>query len=634
MALHCTRCQKEIEISFKACPHCGEPITDFSRRYADELVDGKYKIVERLGAGGMGEVFKATHTFLGTTRVIKVIRPHISDNKDAHDRFLREAKAATKVQHPNVAAMHDFAQLPDGSHYMVWEYIDGENLAQRLRSRGSMQPRAAVRIIIQALAGLEAIHRAGIIHRDISPENLMITHDGDNVKIIDLGVAKVEDTSETMATKTGIFVGKLRYASPEHLGFLPEGEKIDGRADLYSLAMVLYEMLTGRPPFEATSPHQYFILHSQEAKLRAIDYTNVPIPLRPALQRALEHDRTKRYASPREFAHALEEIEQSFADEADTATLAQQTPLPESAKVPIDTLHRSTERSGVMPTLATPSPVAVPVPLPEPPKPPTVITQAPLVLSPVIASAPKKGDHGALIAVIAVVFLILGSAAAWIFWPRKAAPQTIEASLTPKPIATTTSAAPPPQTSSTQIDVVETTTTQPPPVILTQPVVPTNTATVAPTLEPPRQEPPRVEPPPREIEPAPAPAETPDWFEGGRVYRDGGDDDQNAAAMEGLREAMSGVSRVAVHAGSSMRQDLIETLREEVSAVEVADSADVVIRFEGSIEPLGRGRKMREAHAIVKKNGRVVFRYVLPREVYRVGATPTEAFARVLSDAF
>src|SRR5215210_1513062 len=201
-----------------------------------DILDGRYEITARLGAGGMGEVYKASHTLLGSSRVIKVVHPQISGNTDAKDRFLREARAATKIQHSNVATLHDFAALPDGAHYMVWEFIDGENLAQRLRTRGTLPPRQAVRIGIQALLGLEAIHRAGIIHRDISPENLMITRD-DEVKIIDLGVAKVEDTDAVSQTRTGIFVGKLRYASPEQLGFLPEGERVDGRADLYGIAM-------------------------------------------------------------------------------------------------------------------------------------------------------------------------------------------------------------------------------------------------------------------------------------------------------------------------------------------------------------------------------------------------------------
>src|SRR6266566_1270641 len=288
MPFHCVRCNREIDRSFKACPHCGEPVTDFLREYADKPIDGKYRIISRLGAGGMGDVYKVEHTFLGATRVIKVVRPQISDSGEAHDRFLREARLATKIHHPNVATLHDFAALPDGSHYMVWEFIDGENLAQVMRRRGVLPPREAVDIMKQALAGLDAIHRAGIVHRDISPENVMITHETDSherVKIIDLGVAKSDDSDTGTMTKTGIFVGKLRYCSPEHLGFLAEGQKIDGRADLYSLAIVFVEILTGRPPFEATSPHQYILHHSRDEYLISPDLDR--ITGNPALQTVL-----------------------------------------------------------------------------------------------------------------------------------------------------------------------------------------------------------------------------------------------------------------------------------------------------------------------------------------------------------
>ncbi|HKO02146.1 MAG TPA: protein kinase, partial [Thermoanaerobaculia bacterium] len=137
----CLRCAAPLEADYKACPKCAEQITDFIRRYTDAPVDGKYKLIQRLGTGGMGEVYKVHHTFLGSDRVIKVIRSQISGSGDAHDRFLREARVATKVQHPNVATLHDFSALPDGAHYMVWEFIDGENLAQVLRRRGTLSPR-------------------------------------------------------------------------------------------------------------------------------------------------------------------------------------------------------------------------------------------------------------------------------------------------------------------------------------------------------------------------------------------------------------------------------------------------------------------------------------------------------------
>src|SRR5262249_3628797 len=157
----------------------------------------------------------------------------------------------------------------------------------------------AIRLTVQALAGLEAIHRAGIIHRDISPENIMIT--SGTVKIIDLGVAKTE-AGDHSVTQTGMFVGKLRYASPEQLGFLPAGAKLDSRADLYSLGVVLFELLTGRPPFEATSPHQYFIQHSGGTNVQPIDLTLLPAEMRSVMAKALASDRKNRFANATEFA--------------------------------------------------------------------------------------------------------------------------------------------------------------------------------------------------------------------------------------------------------------------------------------------------------------------------------------------
>src|SRR5207237_7005151 len=136
--------------------------------------------------------------------------------------------------------------------------------------------------------------------------------------IIDLGVAKSDDSDTGTMTKTGIFVGKLRYCSPEHLGFLAEGQKIDGRADLYSLAIVFVEILTGRPPFEATSPHQYILHHSRDTELKPVDLGNVPAGLQPVIARALEREREKRFASAREFAEALDRVELPADIDADS----------------------------------------------------------------------------------------------------------------------------------------------------------------------------------------------------------------------------------------------------------------------------------------------------------------------------
>ena len=334
MPFFCIHCRSEIDSKYKACPYCGEPITDFLRRHLEQPLDGKYQILARLGIGGMGEVYKVLHLHLNSIRVIKLMRTSIAGEPGADDRFLREARLATRINHPNVAALYDFSTLEDGSRYMVWEYIEGTNLHELIETHGPLSPKYAARLAIEALHGLDAIHRAGIVHRDISPENIMIDRDEDgeqHVKLIDLGIAKQGDGTEANKTKTGMFVGKWKYCSPEHLGMLDAGERIDGRADIYSFGIVLYEMLTGVPPFQADTPHAYLMLHASE-KPRALRDVNPTMPSSPELEalifRALEKDRKKRFATAREMARALEEIEPSLDDQVGAPP-----PLPKAFEV-------------------------------------------------------------------------------------------------------------------------------------------------------------------------------------------------------------------------------------------------------------------------------------------------------------
>jgi serine/threonine-protein kinase len=606
--MKCIRCKAEIEKTYKACPHCGEAVTDFVRRYSDELLDGKYRLLERLGVGGMGEVFKALHTYLDAVRVIKIVRPQIAENSDAIDRFLREARLATKVQHPNVATLHDFSALPDGSHYMVWEFIDGENLTQILRHRGTLQPAEAIEITVQALAGLDAIHRAGIVHRDISPENLMIERNGGRVKIIDLGVAKSDDPDQA-ATRTGLFLGKLRYASPEHLGVLREEEKLDGRADLYSLGVVLYEMLTGRPPFEATSPHQYLLHHSRDDVPRQLDLTRVPAELRNALSRVLERDRDKRFPNARAFADALSEI---------TTAKTMTKPLDLDATMRVGGDQRSTlERSTIRSDFGKPAPR-------------TVIDSSPIVSA---SERPPQGNTRAAI-IIGVAIIIATIIGVWAMrsTPPEEKPIISAPDSTTPPRVAETRPAPPPASESTQqsqtsVDVTPAPTTATSTTTTTsalKPQPPVKSATVE---SPPR----RVEPvttthePPPQPAPAPAPAVHP--------YVEGGDSDTNNAALERARTQLSGVTHVAVTGdGDPAMQALLEQILRR-NGMTVANGADVVINFNGTREMLGRGRKRRAAKAVVTKNGRVVLRYEMAPEEYRIGDNAAEAFARVLNEA-
>ena len=344
MPFFCIHCKSEIDSKYKACPYCGEAITDFLRKYLETPLDGKYQILSRLGVGGMGEVYKVLHTHLNSIRVIKLMRSNISADPAAHERFLREARLATKIQHPNVAALFDFSTLDDGSHYMVWEYIEGINLHDLIAERGTLSPRYAARLAVQALHGLDAVHRCGIVHRDVSPENIMITRDDEGqerVKIIDLGIAKSSGGNDDDKTKTGMFVGKWKYCSPEHLGMLPAGERIDARADLYSFGIVLYEMLTGVPPFVADTPHAYLLKHASERPkaLREVNPASVSAPELEALMfRALEKDRNNRFATAREFAQTIERIIPNLPDSPGAPP-----PLPPSAEVTRDATQPMTK---------------------------------------------------------------------------------------------------------------------------------------------------------------------------------------------------------------------------------------------------------------------------------------------------
>jgi serine/threonine-protein kinase len=282
---------------------------------------GKYEIVKPLGKGAMGMVYLAHDTVLERDVALKVMVANIADDPELKQRFEREARAVARMMHPNVVTVFDLGYHTDGSPYIVMELLKGRDLLQTLHAEPGLSLERKLAIVLQVLEGLGQAHRAGIVHRDISPENVMITRETDSherVKIIDLGVAKSDDSDTGTMTKTGIFVGKLRYCSPEHLGFLPEGQKIDGRADLYSLAIVFVEILTGRPPFEATSPHQYILHHSRDTEVKPVDLSNLPEGLQPVVGRALERDRNKRFANARDFAEALGQVELPATFDADS----------------------------------------------------------------------------------------------------------------------------------------------------------------------------------------------------------------------------------------------------------------------------------------------------------------------------
>jgi serine/threonine-protein kinase len=308
----CPRCGAEVPEDARFCASCGYATP---RLATGQILDGKYEILDKLAEGGMGHVYRARHLHLDEIRIIKVTKPDPLGDASEARRFQEEARIATLVRHPNVAGLYDFSRLPDGSFYMVWEFIDGVTLEQWLRTHGPMPPARALHVARQVLSGLSEIHAQGIVHRDLAPDNIMLREGPGGrlqAKIIDLGIAKRVAAEAMQMTGTGLFVGKLKYCSPEQAGALARGESIDGRSDLYSFGVVLYEMLAGRPPFEAETPEAYLGQHLH-TPAPALDTSRWPGPfgagLAAVLKRALEKNRNRRFRDAAEFQEALARLE-------------------------------------------------------------------------------------------------------------------------------------------------------------------------------------------------------------------------------------------------------------------------------------------------------------------------------------
>ena len=282
----------------------------------NEQIDGKYEILAKLREGGMGAIYKVRHRLLDEVRVVKVIRSgHSQDDagQDAADRFLSEAKAAIKLRHPNVAVLHDFAVGGDGHAFIVMEYIDGWNLLEVLNGYGPPPVALTLEIARQSLKALAYLHRHKIVHRDVSPDNLMLTRDVDGnplIKLIDLGIAKTLEGQGGMTT-TGVFLGKPRYGSPERFS----GAGFDERSDLYSFGVVLYELLTGRSPVAGTEPAALMAGHLFRPPLDFAETdpgNRVPAELRALVLRALAKKPEERMASCEELIWDLTMLQDRF----------------------------------------------------------------------------------------------------------------------------------------------------------------------------------------------------------------------------------------------------------------------------------------------------------------------------------
>jgi serine/threonine protein kinase len=278
-------------------------------------IEGKYEVIAKIREGGMGAIYKVRHRLLNELRVIKVMRPEVAESADQRKRFLREAQTATRLKHENVVSFYDFFVDDEGTAYMVMEYIEGINLRDMVRQCGPIPVGLALFLSKQSLSALAYLHRKGIIHRDISPDNIMMMQEEDgtlHAKLIDLGIAKLARAEEQeQLTAADEFIGKLRYSSPEQLTKRASSSQIDGRSDLFSFGVVLYEGLTGVCPYGGGSL-QDILQHRLHKPPFAFTETDpkgkVGPALRTAVLRALEKKPEDRYQDADAFAAALADI--------------------------------------------------------------------------------------------------------------------------------------------------------------------------------------------------------------------------------------------------------------------------------------------------------------------------------------
>jgi eukaryotic-like serine/threonine-protein kinase len=345
----CPRCSVTLDEGARFCGSCGTPTelggppVEASDPWLGRVVDNRYRVVARLGSGGMGVVYRVEHLHLGKTAAMKVLAPDGAAQPEMVRRFRNEAQAVSKLDHPNIVQTFDFGQC-DGALYLVMEYVNGEDLSTLLRREGPWSFTRAARLFVQVCAGLVEAHEAGIVHRDLKPENLMVVkrRDGtEHVKVLDFGLAKLRQrTGDSSASHSaavssaGQVIGTPYYMAPEQV----RGEPLDARADLYSVGATLYRVLTGAPPFDAPSPMSVLAKHLTDQlvppRARAPEQA-LPAEADRIVLRAMEKVASDRYASALEMRDDLERALVDLGGARSSPTLTPPPSPSDLAPVPV-----------------------------------------------------------------------------------------------------------------------------------------------------------------------------------------------------------------------------------------------------------------------------------------------------------
>jgi serine/threonine protein kinase/predicted Zn-dependent protease len=318
VTVECPKCKTKNPDEVKFCGECGTSLTPPKEVVhtktietpAEELTTGsvfagRYQIIEELGKGGMGQVYKATDSKINEKVALKLIKPEIAQDKKTLERFSHELKTARKISHKNVGRMYEL--MEDKSlHFITMEYVSGQDLKGLIRQSAPLSVSRTIKVTKQICEGLSEAHRMGVVHRDLKPSNIMIDRDGD-IKIMDFGIAR--SLKEKGITGAGVMIGTPEYMSPEQV----EAKEVDQRSDIYSLGILLYEMITGKLPFEADTPFAVGIKQKSENPQPPKELNpQIPDDLNQVILKCLEKEKSNRYQSAGEVRSGLEKIEKGL----------------------------------------------------------------------------------------------------------------------------------------------------------------------------------------------------------------------------------------------------------------------------------------------------------------------------------
>jgi serine/threonine protein kinase len=371
-----------------------------------DILNGQFQILQKIGSGGMGAVYKALQPDMNRMVGVKILHPKLANRKDLVSRFRREARAMSQLSHPNTTKVFMFGELEDGSLYIIMEFLEGKNLNQTVRGEGPFPLERALPVLIAVCGALDEAHKAGIIHRDLKPENIFLVQSAglrDYAKVLDFGLAKVGERQmrpgSVILTQEGMVFGTPEFMSPEQA----QGKALTPGSDIYSLAVILYEVLTGKLPYDAKSAMDYIQLHvtgkhvplSQRVPGRVF-----PPLLDQIMDRALAKKPEDRYSSAADFALAMQMVLQG----------ATQLPLHLLPQREMETIREIVPQQAPQPRAPSPQ-----QPVPSPGQAPNgpmqggpMVAQAPrpLPVAPAHRAPPKS--NVALLIGVAFAFLLLG----------------------------------------------------------------------------------------------------------------------------------------------------------------------------------------------------------------------------------